>query len=242
MTSFFEVLSYGLIAALATIFGIYIVLSKETWARKNTIFLISFSAGVLISVSLSQLMPEALSLNNNALIWLLVSFVFFYILEHAIIMHSCREGDKCEVHPIDKIALFGMGLHSLLDGLIIGIGFEISPALGIIATISVLLHKLPDGISMISILLHSEYEKRKAINYSWIVALATPVGTVIGYFTVKDVSLEVLGILIAIAAGSFLYVAAADLIPEIHKKSKILNVVLVVLGVLFPFMIGYLFK
>lgn len=242
MSNFYAVFLYGILAGISTILGMYIVLFREAWARKNTIYLISFSAGVLISVALSQLMPEAISLETNALMWFLFSFVFFYILEHSIIMHSCHEGETCEVHPIDRIALIGMGFHSLLDGLIIGIGFEISSFFGIIATITVLLHKLPDGISMVSILLHSEYKRRKAINYSWIVAAATPVGAIIGYLLVKDVPESVLGILIAIAAGSFLYVSAADLIPEIHKKSKILNIVLVILGVLFPFIIGWLIK
>ena len=240
MNNIWQVIIYGLIAGAATIAGSYLVLTKESWARKNSIFLISFSAGVLLAVAIGHLMPEAEGLNSNALIWFLASFIFFYIVEHGIILHSCREGEACVVHPIDRIALLGMGLHSLLDGVVIGVGFEISLELGVIATLSVLIHKLPDGISMVSILLHTGYERAKAISFSWLIALATPIGAIISFIFFKDFSTLILGALLAIAAGSFLYVAAADLIPEIHKKSKFINIVLVILGALFPFIVKYL--
>ncbi len=239
---FIKILFYSLVAGLATVLGIYLVLTKESWARKNSIFLISFSAGVILSTAIAYLMPEALSLNGQSMLWLLASFIGFYIIEHIIILHSCQEGQACKVHPFDKIALLGMGFHSLLDGVIIGIGFEISPILGLIATLSVLIHKLPDGISMISIMLYHGYKRQKSILYSWIIAVATPIGAVVSYFLIKDLSQPFLGALLAIAAGSFLYIAAADLIPEIHKKSKILNIILVISGVLFPFLIRYLIK
>ncbi len=222
--------------------GMYLVLAKESWARKNTIYLISFSAGVLLSVAFSRLVPESLSLNKNALLWLVGGFVFFYILEHLIIIHSCQENEECVVHPIDKIALLGMGFHSLLDGVIIGVGFEISAALGILTTIAVLLHKLPDGISMISILLYNNYERKEAIRYSVIVALLTPIGAILSFVFFKELATEILGVFLAIAAGSFLYIASADLIPEIHKKSKVLNIILLILGIIMPFLVERLLK
>lgn len=242
MSQFGNILIYGTLAGLATILGMYLVLVKEAWARKNTIYLISFSAGVLLAVAFSHLIPESEALNKNALVWMLGGFVFFYILEHLIIIHSCQENEECAVHPIDKIALLGMGFHSLLDGLIIGVGFEISSTLGILTTIAVLLHKLPDGISMISILLYNNYQRKEAIRYSLIVALLTPIGAVFSFFLFSKLSTEILGIFLAIAAGSFLYIASADLIPEIHKKSKILNIVLLIFGIIMPFLVERLLK
>lgn len=139
MNLFLNILIYGILSGVATILGIYLVLAKESWARKNSVYLISFSAGVLLATAVGHLLPEAQILQPNALIWFLISFVFFYIVEHGLILHACNEGHDCEVHhPIDRIAIIGMGLHSLLDGIIIGVGFEISPSLGLIATLSVL--------------------------------------------------------------------------------------------------------
>lgn len=237
-----NIVIYSLLAGLATIAGMFLVLNNENWARRNTIYLISFSAGVLLSVAFTHLIPEALKLNSNGLLWLLFGFVFFYILEHLIIIHSCQEDDACTVHPIDKIALLGMGFHSLLDGVIIGIGFEISNTLGLLTTLAVLLHKLPDGISMVSVLLHSDYTKKKARDYSLLVASMTPIGAILSYLFLKNISTGILGIFLAVAAGSFLYIASADLIPEIHKKSKILNIVLLIVGIIMPFLIERLFK
>lgn len=240
MNEFFNVFVYGLIAGLATIAGIYLVLAREPWARQNSIYLITFSAGVLLATAIGHLLPEAQVLQPGALIWFLVSFIVFYIIEHGLILHACHEGESCEVHPIDRIALAGMGLHSLLDGIIIGVGFEISASLGVIATLSVLLHRLPDGIAITSVLLHSDYPKQKTIIYTWIIALLAPVGAIGAFLFLQNVRTDVLGILVALAAGSFLYVAASDLVPEIHKKGKFLNIILIILGVLFPFVIKML--
>lgn len=237
--SFGLILIYSLIAGAATVAGIYLVVSKEEWSRKNSVFLISFSAGILLSVALGHLMKEAQTLTASALPWLLISFLFFYIIEHGLILHTCLENGECAVHPIDRIAIAGLGFHSLLDGVVIGVSFNISFSLGLVATLSVILHKLPDGISMSSILLHSGYERSKTLFYSWLVAIATPLGAIGSYFIVNDISENVLGILLAVAAGSFLYVAATDLIPEIHKKSQFLNIVLVLLGALFPFLVTF---
>ncbi|OGD56388.1 hypothetical protein A2V71_04565 [Candidatus Berkelbacteria bacterium RBG_13_40_8] len=241
MSQFLNILIYGTLAGLATILGMYLVLAKEAWARKNTIYLVSFSAGVLLSVTFMHLIPEAQELDKNALLWLLGSFVFFYIVEHGIILHACQEGE-CEVHPIDTIALLGIGFHSLLDGVVIGVGFGVSFSLGILATMSVLLHELPEGITTIAILLHSGYKREKAVFYSYLVAIATPFGAILSFFLVKNIASNILGILLAVAAGSFLYVAASDLIPEIHKKSKVLNIVLLIFGIILPFLVERLFK
>lgn len=242
MNIFTNIFIYGLLSGVATIAGIYLVLAKESWARKNSVYLISFSAGVLLATAIGHLLPEAEILQPNALIWFLISFVFFYIVEHGLILHACNEGHSCEVHhPIDRIAITGMGIHSLLDGIIIGVGFEISASLGLIATLSVLLHRLPDGIAMTSVLLHSDYSRKKTLFYTWIVALAAPVGAILSYFFLGNVSEEPLGILVALAAGSFLYVAASDLIPEIHRKSRFANIILVILGIIFPFVVKIIF-
>ena len=242
METFLNILIYGLIAGAATILGIYLVLAREDWSRKNSIYLISFSAGVLLATAICHLLPESLELNPTALIWFLVSFVFFYIIEHGIILHSCREGSHCEVHPIDTISLIGIGFHSLLDGIIIGVGFEVSFTLGVIATFSVLLHEIHEGISTVSILLHSGYSKKRAVLFSWAVALATPIGAIMSYFLIKNINSNLLGVLIAVAAGSFMYVASADLIPEIHRKSKFLNIILIILGLSVPFIVSIFFQ
>lgn len=94
---------------------------------------------------------------------------------------------------------------------------------------------------MTSVLLHSHYERKKTLFFTWLVALAAPIGAILSYFLLAGINSSILGILVAVAAGSFLYVAASDLIPEIHKKSRFANIILVILGIIFPFIVKMIF-
>lgn len=234
---FLTTLFYSFLAALGTISGIYLVLWQKKWTQQNTVYLVSFAAGVLLSIVFLNLIPEAQELTPFAYLGVLFSFLFFYFLEHSLILHRCR-GDHCrgelDLHheSLGVMALLGIGFHSLIDGVVIGLGFEVSTALGILATISVILHEIPEGISTISILLYARYPQKLAIFYSWLVALATPLGAVLGSFLFRQVNPQLVGLGFSFAAGSFLYVAATDLLPETHKTYKILNMFYAFLGVI----------
>jgi len=233
---FLNVLIFGSLAGLATLLGIYLIVKQEKWAQKNLIYLISFSAGVLLSFSFVHLLPEALDQSKGALFITLISFLAFYILEHALTLHTCEEGGECPPHEtFTLVSWVGLFVHSLIDGVVIGAGFEVSFALGILSTLAVLLHELPEGVSSMAIMLYGGYSVREAIKYSVWVALATPFGAVISFLLLGKTNSGLVGLLLAVAAGSFLYVAASDLIPEIHKKSRVLNIFLTLLGALVPF-------
>jgi zinc and cadmium transporter len=233
---FLNTFIFGLLAGLATLAGIFLMAKKAVWAQKNLIYLISFSAGVLLSFSFIHLFPEAAELTPNAFLIILLSFLGFYILEHSLSIHVCKEKDECEPHQtFTLVSWVGLLVHSLIDGIVIGVGFEVSFALGILSTLAVLLHELPEGISSMAVMLYGGYPVSKAVTYSSLVALATPVGAILSFLLLGRVEESFIGILLSVAAGSFLYVAASDLIPEIHKKSKILNIFLTLGGALTPF-------
>jgi len=234
-------LLYGSLAGLATILGIYLVLLVRKWAERNSVYLISFASGVLLSVTFLHLIPESLALSSLALPAVLLAFVFFYLLEHSLILHRCR-GERCQGedphhHNLGVMAILGIGFHSLIDGAVIALGFEVSFSLGILATLSVLLHEVPEGIASISILLHGGYSRSRAVFLSYLVALATPLGAFLTYFWARGIGSAVLGAGLGFAAGSFLYVAASDLIPEVHRESKIFNIPFVILGLGLPILV-----
>lgn len=238
MTPFLNVLIFGSLAGLATFVGIFLVVKKEKWVRDNLIYLLSFSAGILLSFSLIHLLPEAVAENKAGYLWTLGSFFVFYLIEHLLSIHHCEEGKECENHEsFSLISWIGLLVHSVIDGVVIGAGFEVSQTLGILSTLAVLLHELPEGISSMSVMLYGGYSIKEAVRQSSWVALATPIGALGTYFLLRNIDTSFLGILLAIAAGSFLYVAASDLIPEIHKKSKWGNIVLTLVGVLVPLVI-----
>lgn len=234
---FFNVLIFSLLAGGATILGIFLTLAREDFARKNSLYFISFAAGVLLSTAFLGLIPKSQELTSAALLTVLVSFLIFYLIEQVFLLHSCKENEVCETHSLGLISILGIGFHSLIDGVIIAAGFGLSFSLGLLATLSVLFHEIPEGISSVSILLHSGYSRQKTVIFSLGVALATPIGAILTYFFLQGISQEVLGLLLAFAAGSFLYLSASDLIPEIHKKLKPATIFLVLLGVLVPFLV-----
>ncbi|MBI5148421.1 ZIP family metal transporter [Candidatus Pacearchaeota archaeon] len=239
MSELSNILIFGGLAGLATITGILLILFFRKWAEKNSILLISFAAGVLMASAFNNLIPESISLYKNGLLIVLVGFLIFYLIEHFFLFHPC-EDEECRVHATGKIAALGLGVHSLIDGLAIGIGFEVSFKIGLIAFIGVLMHEFPEGTTTMSILLHSKIKKSTAIFYAVLVAIATPVGAIASYFVFKNINQSFLGIALAIAAGSFIYVAASELIPEIHRRFNKVNALVVLLGVVFLILINKL--
>ena len=234
-------LAYGVIACFSAVAGVFILLANERWALRNSILFIGFAAGVMITVAFLHILPEALEVNEHALLIVLVTFLFFYVLEHLLMIHSCAE-EECSTHPMGWIGFIGIGFHSLLDGMVIGIGFEAGFDIGLVASIGVLLHKLPAGMNITALLLHSGYERRRTTIMSFIVALATPVGAVVAHLLFKGVSPETLGLLLACSAGSFIYIAAADLLPETHRNSRKSNIILVVAGGVLVYMVSSYIK
>jgi ZIP family zinc transporter/zinc and cadmium transporter len=208
----------------------YLVLARERWSRLNSAPLVSYSAGVLLGVGVLHVLPESQELTPYAPAFVLVSFLLFYFLEHHMFFHAgheaqhhpglepdCHDGHCHSPHPLGMVAFVGMTLHSLIDGIIIGTGFEAGADVGLLSTLAVLAHEVPEGIAMLSILLHYGYHRNRAVLLTALVAVATPAGAIITYALVQAVRPEVLGSLMAMAAGSFIYIAASDLIPESHR-------------------------
>jgi ZIP family zinc transporter/zinc and cadmium transporter len=206
---------YSLIAASAAMLGTLIVLMFHKWSEKNSFLIINFAAGIMLALAFTHLIPEGLKLNSITMIYVLLGFLIMFFLQFVVLFHPCHN-EKCSKHTgVTSIA--GLSLHSIIDGLIIAVGFEASNSIGILTTIAILLHKLPDGITISGILLHSGASKNQIFNFSLLTACFTPVGTISGTFLFKDIPASVLGALLGLTAGSFIFLSASDLIPETHK-------------------------
>ncbi len=240
---------YGGFAGLATLIGVYLVMMKETWARRGSIYLISFASGALLSAALLDILPESLELNNNAPLYVLLSFVAFYILEQNLVLHAAHEDLECcgdeerhRLHSLGIISFMGIGFHSLLDGVIIGAGFLESTTMGLVATIGVISHELPEGLSIMGLLFHAGFSRKRGLLYSIIVALATPVGAVASSLLLRGIEANLLGALLGVAAGSFLYIAASDLIPQTREHGSPYIIPLVLGGMFTLFALGLVLK
>jgi len=241
---FTSVIIYSILAGFSAILGIFLVRRFESWTRKNAIFLISFAIGILLANAFFHLLPEAIKFDSQSwFFWTLGTIIFLYSIEHFIIIHSCVE-EGCEVHTLGKMSVIGLGFHSLIDGLVIGASFRVGLTIGTLVSLAVIFHKVSDGIFTYSLLIHDNVSRKKSLILSLVVAFTTSLGAILTFIWAEGIKLEILGYLLAIAAGSFIYIGASDLIPESHKnlsttsisnRHKFLNVILVLLGIMFVF-------
>jgi len=237
----FSIIFYSVLAGLATILGMIMVILKEEWVLRNSRHVHSFAAGLILGIAFFHLFPESLELSEHALTFIFMGFLIFYLLEHLMVLHSGSEmyyKDRHNPQHTKAMVMFsGLFFHSLVDGLIIGVGFEIDSTIGILTSIGVIMHELPEGVTTFSLLVNM-IKREKALTMSIAVALATPIGAIISLTFMGRLSESTIGLLLAMAGGSFLYIAATDLIPETHEKG-LTSAGSLFFGVLSLFLLSY---
>ncbi|MDR1511678.1 MAG: ZIP family metal transporter [Endomicrobium sp.] len=225
---------YSLIAASAAMMGTILVLIFHKWSKKNSFLIINFSAGVMLTLAFTHLIPKSLSISTNStkvMMYVLLGFLIMLFLEFVILFHHYHD-DKHHKH-IDLTSIIGFSLHSITDGLVISIGFEANISTGILTTLTILLHKLPDGVTVSGILLHNNNaSKKKIFNLSFLTACFTPIGTFLGIFLFKNISMTVLSTLLSITAGTFIFLSASGLIPKTYKCKNRLTSLTLLAGVI----------
>lgn len=230
-----SIIFYSAIAGLSTMLGIALVIMREEWVIRYSHYVNSFAAGLILGVAFFHLFPESLELSKNALLFIFAGFLVFYLLENVMVLHSGSEihfSEKKNPHHAKGMVMFsGLFFHSLIDGVIIGVGFEIDPKLGLLTSLGIISHELPEGVTSFSLLVTS-IARKTAMKMAIAVALATPLGAILSLAFIGGLSESTVGLLLAMAGGSFLYIGASDLIPETHEKGGIANALFLLLGVL----------
>jgi zinc and cadmium transporter len=220
---------------------------------------ISFAIGALLAVAFWGLIPEAFAKIKpeqfQALSGTILAGVLgFFVLEKLLIWRHCHSGD-CEAHGDEDehehdhghshshgtaksagaLIILGDGIHNFVDGVLIAAAFLTDVQLGIVTSLAVAAHEIPQEVGDFAILLHSGYSKRKALFYNMLASLTTVLGGVLAYFGLGDLH-DSLPYFLALAASSFIYIAVADLIPSLHKKTdmktSLQQIALIAMGVL----------
>ena len=232
------VLGAALLASTADLSGLFLFW-KQGWAQKYSRLLVSFAAGALLGAAFLELLPETIEAGGSFLM-VLGGILAFYLLERVIFLYHCHDG-HCEVHVSSWMMLIGNTLHDFVDGIIIALTFMIEPELGIITTVAVIAHEFPAGIGEYSVLIHGGFKDGRALLYTVLTILATPLGALVTWLLAPQVA-PITGTLLALAAGGFIYIAAVDLIPETHKeidrRHSIFQGVFLLLGVAVIFLVG----
>ncbi len=205
--------------AVAFIGAFSLFLSRKTFDNV-LFFLISFSAGVLLSGAFFHLISESIDLSGTFETFKFVFFGFagFFLLERVFYWHHCHD-KECKSHPIGKLILIGDTLHNFIDGVIIAASFFVSPELGLLTSMIIILHEIPQELGDFAVLVYSGMERKRALLLNFFSQLACFAGAGVGIALAGITSF--IGVLLPVAAGGFVYIAASDLIPELHKEREL---------------------
>jgi zinc and cadmium transporter len=183
-------------------------------------WLISYAVGTLLGASLLALLPEALEqlAPSRALGALLAGVIAFFVIEKLVIWRHCHDSLECELHTTSAASLVIVGdtLHTFVDGAVIAAAVATSVPLGIMTAVAVATHEIPQEVGDVAILLRAGYSRMRAFTLNLLAGL----GGVLGAIVMLSASTSIPGVLpyvLSFAAGNFLYIAMADLIPDLHR-------------------------
>jgi len=234
---------YTIISVLAvsiiSLIGIVFLSLKSEKLEKVLVYMISFSAGALLGDAFIHLLPEAVESTGFSLMIsfsVLAGIAFSFTAEKIIHWRHCHHPiTKNHRHHLSKMNLVGESVHNFIDGMIIAASYLISIPVGIATTITVVFHEIPQEIGDFGVLVYGGFTKKKALIANFLIALTAVLGAIITLLIGTNIR-NILTFLIPFAAGNFIYIASSDLIPELHKETKLkislAQLILFVLGIL----------
>jgi zinc and cadmium transporter len=210
--------------------------------------LVSYAIGALLGAVFLDILPEAIHLSPNfasVSATVLLGILLFFTLEKVLIWRHCHH-DHCEAHEPHEshdhaghdhgrsgtMVIVGDTFHNFIDGIIIAAAFLADVHLGVVTALAIIAHEIPQEVGDFAVLLNSGYSKLRAFQLNLISSFATLVGGVLGYFALQDMQ-SLVPYLLALAAASMIYVAVADLIPGLHKRTALRDTVQQVVLILF---------
>jgi zinc and cadmium transporter len=216
----------ALSAALASAF-LLLPQTRRSWLLPH---LISFATGAMLAAALIGLLPEAIASVGPQHIQaigaaVLAGIGLFFVLEKLVLWRHCH-GESCETHSPHEshrdraagwIVLFGTGMHNAFDGILIAAAFLTDLKLGVVTTLAITAHEIPQELGDLAVLLHARMSPTRALWFNAASSLTSILGGLLGYFALRQ-TLDVLPYAISVAAASLIYVAVADLIPSLHRR------------------------
>lgn len=222
-TMFLTSLIAVIIISSISLIGVFTLAMQKRFLQKVVLYLVSFSAGAIFGDVFLHLIPELVEGHGWHLqtsLMVLAGIVSLFIVEKVLHWRHCHH-DAEDAHCVEPFAytnLVGDAVHNLVDGIIIGASFLISVPVGIATTIAVALHEIPQEIGDFGVLIHSGFSKQKALLMNFFVSLTAVVGVIMVFaFQATEEAAE---FFVPFAIGNFIYIAGADLIPELHKETK----------------------
>jgi zinc and cadmium transporter len=232
--------SLGLV--LLSFLGAFALLMPERLFGAIIPPLVALAAGALLGGALFHLLPEMIEeLGDAPEIWgyLALSFLIFFILEQFLHWHHCHRS-PLQHEPVGYMLLLAGGVHAFLDGLILGAAFALSPSLGLLTALLIATHEVPQALGDFGALVHSGFSPKRALLLNALSATPLILGSLLTWQLSESLNPA---LLLPLAAGGFLYVAASDLIPSLHSgdlRKQLLNFSFLIFGMGILFVLSYL--
>jgi zinc and cadmium transporter len=225
MKVFLSIILSTFFISLLAFSGIVFLFLKEELLKKLLLILVSFSAGALIGGAFIYLIPEAVqeigaqeSQLLSVFLYLLLGFCGFFALEQFIRWHHHHIPQRQKVMPFSYLIFISDSIHNFIDGLIIAASFVVSFPIGLATSLIVALHEIPQEIGDFGVLVYGGFKKIKALVLNFLSGAIAMIGGIVGFFLSEGLGESVV-FLLSFAAGSFIYIACSDLIPEIKDKA-----------------------
>src|SRR5262245_11252161 len=217
MSGFELAVVLGAVAGLADLIGGALVTARRRWDRVFLQYFLALGAGFMLAVAFLRMVPESLEKVTHPYLYVLIGYFAVHLSEHTLTPHF-HFGEEVHadalVHPaVGYLGLAGLAIHTFFDGVAIASGFLISRPLGFVLFVAVLLHKLPEGFAVGSLMLASGASRGTAVLAAGMLGLATIAGVLL-----MHLFSGVVGQALALSAGVTIYVAASDLIPEVNRE------------------------
>lgn len=217
------VLFFTALGSIGSLIGASVLLFLPKSKRNIWLpLMVSIATGSLFGAAFLRILPEALEGHSHPeeiLTWTLGGIILFFTLEKMVIWRHCHKTHHCDAHPspAGSLILFGDGFHSFVDGFMIGAAFLQSTELGIAVALAMIAHEVPQEMGDFAILLESGYSKLKAFVYNLVSSTPALLGATLSYLGLAQLQ-DWIPYVLALSAASFIYIAAADLVPTLHKK------------------------
>ena len=209
------------VAFLMTYAGGFLPWARGLFSRPGMSRLFSLRAGILLAVAFTEILPEAWHTHQASAGWgALAAFVLLYVTGSFAMLDTCPEYlEECRIHSLGWTALFALSAHSFIDGMNLAVSFSAGERAGLAVGLALALHKVADGFTLTSYFDQARYPKGKALGSLTLVAAATPAGSFLSAAGFRGLPPAAEAALMGFAAGFFIYIAASDLLPRLHRPA-----------------------
>ena len=243
MSELLQVILATLVISSGSLAGVATLSLNQKFLSKILMSLVSLSAGTMLGAAFLHLLPESLETLGDLLPFqlTLASFIVFFLLERFLHWRHCHDKEHLTKHTVGTLNLIGDAIHNFLDGVLIAASFAAGPGLGIIATLAIALHEIPQEIGDFAVLIHSGFSRKRALVFNILVSFTCIAGGILGYIASRTVT-TFANYLVPVAAGGFIYIAAADLIPDLKHENSSKRIAAVIMTFLLGVLIMVLVK